>query len=105
MTSQLQLSLFDTASVIQPAYKIGDLVEIRKKPIAASYVKKGDVVEIAAVHPLNGSIKFWNERSERWEFLHPDEIGSIVPPGHDDSVSTAKTFIEDSPLESFTDYD
>jgi ribosomal protein S17 len=68
MTSQLQLSLFDTASVIQPAYKIGDLVEIRKKPIAASYVKKGDVVEIAAVHPLNGSIKFWNERSERWEF-------------------------------------
>jgi hypothetical protein len=89
MTSQLQLSLFDTASVIQPAYKIGDLVEIRKKPIAASYVKKGDVVEIAAVHPLNGSIKFWNERSERWEFLHPDEIGSIVPPADSyDSVSS-----------------
>ena len=90
MISQLQLSLFDTATAIEPAYKVGDLVKIRKRPIAASYVKKGDIVQIVAVHPLNGSIKFWNERSERWEFLHPDEIGSIVPPGNDDSVSTDK---------------
>jgi hypothetical protein len=83
-----QLSLFDTATVIQPAYKVGDLVKVRKRPIAASYVKKGDIVKIVAVHPINGSIKFWNERSERWEFLHPDEIGSIVPPAdHYDSVS------------------
>jgi len=64
-----QLSLFDTATVIQPAYKIGDRVKLRKKPIAASYVKKGDIVPVEAVHPVNGSIKFWNERSERWEFV------------------------------------
>jgi hypothetical protein len=95
MVSQ-QLSLFDTATVVKPTYKVGDLVKIRKRPIGASYVKKGDVVEIVAVHPLNGSIKFWNKRSERWEFLHPDEIGSIVPPGHDDSVSMDKAQIADT---------
>jgi hypothetical protein len=89
VSSSTQLSLFDTATVIQPHYKVGDLVKIRKRPIAASYVNKGDVVEIVAVDPLNGSIKFWNERSERGEFLHPDEIGSIVRPAdNDDSVSS-----------------
>ena len=94
MVSQQQLSLFDTATVVKPPYKVGDLVKIRKRPIAASYVKKGDVVEIVAVHPLNGSIKFWNERSERGEFLYPDEIGSIVPPADNyDSVSTDKAQI------------
>jgi hypothetical protein len=96
MVSQ-QLSLFDTATVVKPTYKVGDLVKIRKRPIGASYVKKGDVVEIVAVHPLNGSIKFWNERSERWEFLHPDEIGSIVSPADNyDSVSTDKAQIVDT---------
>ena len=74
-----QLSLFNTAAVIQPAYKIGDRIKVRKKPIAARYIKKGDIVEVAAVHPLNGSIKFWNERSERWEFIHSDEIDRVVP--------------------------
>jgi hypothetical protein len=72
-----QLSLFDTAAVIKPTYEVGDRVKLRKKPISATYLKKGDVVEIAVVHPIDGSIKFWNERSERWEFIHPDEIGSI----------------------------
>jgi hypothetical protein len=91
-----QLSLFDTATVIQPPYKVGDRVKIRKKPISASYVKKGDIVEIIAVHPINGSIKFWNERSERWEFLHPDEIGSIVPRAGNDSVSTDKAQTADT---------
>jgi hypothetical protein len=83
-----QLSLFDTASVIQPTYKVGDLVKIRKRPIAASYVKKGDIVTIAALHPIDGSIKFWNKRSERWEFLHPDEIGNIIPCESADSVTS-----------------
>ena len=86
-----QLSLFDTATVIEPAYKIGDRVKLRKKPIAASYVKKGDVVEVAAIHPFNGSIKFWNERSECWEFVHPDEISSVIKK---DSVSPVSTFAD-----------
>jgi hypothetical protein len=76
--SASQLSLFDTAVVIKPTYKIGDRVKLRKKPMAASYLKKGDVVEVAAIHPLDGSIKFWNERSERWEFVYPEEVACVV---------------------------
>jgi len=92
-----QLSLFDTTAVIKPLYKVGDRVKIRKKPLAASYVKKGDIVEINAIHPLNGSIKFWNERSECWEFIHPDEIGSIVESfSFDDSVSKDEAQIADT---------
>ena len=88
-----QLSLFDTATVIKPTYKIGDRVKLRKKPIAASYVKKGDIVEIATVHPIDGSIKFWNERSERWEFIQADEIGRIVP---DDSPTLVEVGVGES---------
>jgi hypothetical protein len=83
-----QLSLFDTATVMKPAYQVGDLVKLRKKPSAASYVKKGDIVEISAVHPINGTIKFWNERSERCDFIYPDEISSIVPREPADSVAS-----------------
>jgi hypothetical protein len=83
-----QLSLFDTAAVIKPAYKVGDLVRLRKKPSASSYVKKGDIVVVDAIHPVDGSVKFWNERSERWEFIYPDEISSIVPREPADSVTS-----------------
>jgi hypothetical protein len=74
-----QLSLFDTATVIKPIYKVGDLVKLRKKPMAASYVKKGDIVVVDAIHPVDGSVKFWNERSERWEFVQQDEISITIP--------------------------
>jgi hypothetical protein len=84
-----QLSLFDTATVIKPAYQVGDLVKLRKKPSAASYVKKGDSVEISAVHPIDGSIKFWNERSERFEFIYPDEISGIISREPVDSVTSS----------------
>jgi len=86
-----QLPLFDMAAVIKPTYKIGDLVKLRKKPSAASYVKKGDIVEIAAVHPIDASIKFWNERSERWEFVYPDEVARVF-----DSVTPAEVAVTES---------
>src|SRR5919199_1137553 len=73
-----QLSLFNIGQTVATSYKIGDLVKLRKKPTAASYVKKGDIVEISAIHPVDGSIKFWNERSESWEYVYPDEIRSVV---------------------------
>jgi len=92
MTSA-QLSLFDTAAVIEPTYTIGDRVKLRKKPSAASYVKKGDIVEVVAVHPINGSIKFWNERSERWEFVEAEEIASVVT---DDSPTPAEIAVGES---------
>jgi hypothetical protein len=100
VSTAAQLSLFDTAAVIQPTYKVGDRVKVRKRPIAATYVKKGDVVEIAAVHPINNSIKFWNERSERWEFLHPDEIGSVFD-SVNDSVTPAEVAVTESPTPAF----
>jgi hypothetical protein len=92
-----QLSLFDTATVVKPSYKIGDRVKVRKRPIAASYIKKGDIVEIVAVHPLNGSIKFWNERSERSEYLHPDEISCVIT-SETDSVTPAEVAVTESKL-------
>jgi len=93
-----QLSLFDTATVIKPVYKVGDLVKLRKKPMAASYLKKGDVVVVEAIHPRDGSIKFWNERSERWEFVYPEEIGRVV-----DSPTPAEVAVGESIPHSETD--
>jgi len=78
MTSSTQLSLFNTSASVATSYKVGDRVKLRKRPMAASYVKKGDIVEIAAIHPLDGSIKFWNKRSECWEFVQPEEIARVV---------------------------
>jgi hypothetical protein len=116
-----QLSLFDAAAVIKPTYRVGDLVRLRKKPMAASYVKKGDFVVVAAIHPVNGCVKFWNERSERWEFVQQNEISSTIPKAQiadteliaspaDDSVSskaqiadteyTAETGIHDDSVSS-----
>jgi hypothetical protein len=90
MTSA-QLSLFDVAKTVATSYQVGDRVKLRKKPLAASYLKKGDIVEIAAIHPLDGSIKFWNERSERWEFVQPEEIARVV-----DSPTPAEVAVGES---------
>ena len=113
MTSSTQLSLFDTSASVATSYKVGDRVKLRKKPLAASYVKKGDIVEISAIHPLDGSIKFWNERSECWEFVHPEEIARVVdsvtsvepavtestlPPGNIDSVTSVEPVVTESTL-------
>jgi hypothetical protein len=93
MISGAQLSLFDVAKTVATNYQVGDRVKLRKKPLAASYVKKGDIVEIAAIHPLDGSIKFWNERSERWEFVQSEEIARVV-----DSVTSVEPVVTESTL-------
>ncbi len=79
------------AATLGTIYKVGDRLKLRKKPMAASHLKRGDVIEIAAIHPINGSIKFWNDRSERWEFAYPDEIGRIV-----DSVTPVEIAVTES---------
>jgi len=68
-----QLSLFDTADVIKPTYKVGDLVKVKRKTPHAPLSKKGDIIKIEAIHPHNGSCKFWNERTESWGYLYPEE--------------------------------
>jgi hypothetical protein len=44
----------------------------------AAYLKRGDIVQVEAVHPVNGSVKFWNEHTQRWDFLYPEGIKLTV---------------------------
>jgi hypothetical protein len=82
-----QLSLFDTSTVVETTYKIGDRVKLKRKSPHAACLKKGDLVEIEAIHPHNGSCKFWNELTESWGYLYPDEF-TLLPPAEIDSVSS-----------------
>jgi hypothetical protein len=93
MISQ-QFSLFDTATVVKPTYKIGDFVKVKRRTPHAPLLKKGDIVQIETIHPHNGSCKFWNERTESWGFLYSDEFVLIPPPaGHDDSVTPVEPVV------------
>ena len=91
-----QLSLFDTAAVIHPIYKVGDRVRVKRKTPHAPLLKKGDIVQIEAIHPHNGSCKFWNELTESWGYLYPDELVLLPPADNDDSVSEGKAQIADT---------
>jgi hypothetical protein len=76
-----QISLFDTSTeVVESYYKTGDWVQLKRKSKNAAYIKKGDIVQVEAVHPVNGSIKFWNEHTQRYDFLYPEEIKLAVEP-------------------------
>jgi hypothetical protein len=91
-----QLSLFDAATVIQPTYKVGDRVKVKRKTAHAPLLKKGDIVRIEAIHPHNGSCKFWNEVTESWGYLYPEEFVVLPPADKDDSVSTGNAQIADT---------
>jgi hypothetical protein len=76
-----QLSLFDTSTDLAGScYKAGDWVELKGKSKNAAYLKRGDVVQVEAVHPVNGSVKFWNEHTQRGYFLYSEEIKLRVKP-------------------------
>jgi len=95
ISAQLQLSLFDTAAVIKPAYKVGDLVRVKRKTPQAPLVKKGDIVQIEAIHPHDGSFKFWNDRTESWGYLYPNEF-VLLPPAENDSVTPVESVVTES---------
>jgi hypothetical protein len=84
---QKQLALFDIDSAVAPSLKPGDWVKLRRKSTSAAYWKKGEVVQVESVHPLDGGARFWNDRTECWGYLHPGDIIPVPPPL--DSVSTA----------------
>ena len=84
MASGNQLSLFAT---VQRTYEVGDRVKLKRKTPAAACLKKGDIIQIAAIHPQTGSCKFWNELTESWGYVEPDEF--ILLPPEIDSVSLA----------------
>ena len=73
--------LFDSSTDIAGScYKAGDSVELKRKSKNAAYLKRGDVVQVEAVHPVNGSVKFWNEHTQRGDFLYSEEIKLTVKP-------------------------
>ncbi|MGB8688688.1 MAG: hypothetical protein WCD53_15325 [Microcoleus sp.] len=91
MISSVQLSLFDTAA-IETTYKIGDQVKLKRKTPHAACLKKGDIVQIEAIHPHDGSCEFWNELTESWGYLYPDEF-VLLPPDRIDSPTPAEVAV------------
>jgi hypothetical protein len=74
-----QLSLFNT-NTAGNIYRAGDWVKVRKKPAFAAWVKRGEVFQINQVHPIDGSLKFWNPHIKQWDFLYPEEVKLTVEP-------------------------
>lgn len=80
---QRQLSIFDTIQPLDTAeskVKAGDWVKLRCKTTSAAYWKKGEIVQIESVHPIDGSGRFWNERTESWAYLQIDDMALTLPP-------------------------
>ena len=75
-----QLSLFNTNAATGNLYRAGDWVKVRKKPAFAAWVKRGEVFQINHVHPIDGSLKFWNPHIKEWDFLYPEEVKLTVEP-------------------------
>ena len=73
-----QLSLFNTNTATGNVYRAGDWVKVRKKPAIAAWVKRGEVFQINQVHPINGSLKFWNPHIKQWDYLYPEEVKLTV---------------------------
>ena len=97
MTST-QLSLF-ASSAVDTTYKVGDFVKLRRKSAHAACLKKGDIIQIQAVHPSDGSCKFWNECTESWGYVYPDDFTLVPPPKIDSITPLEVTVIESTPLE------
>jgi hypothetical protein len=75
-----QLSLFNTNTTTGNVYRAGDWVKVRKKPAISAWVKRGEVFQINQVHPIDGSLKFWNPHIKQWDFLYPEEVKLTVEP-------------------------
>ena len=75
-----QLSLFNTNTATGNLYRAGDWVKVRRKPAIAAWVKRGEVFQINQVHPIDGSLKFWNPHIKEWDFLYPEEVKLTVEP-------------------------
>ena len=74
-----QLELFAQPTPT-PQYKTGDWVKTKRKPAIAAHVKRGEIFKVNAVHPIDGSIQFWNPHINQWDFLYPDEVKPCPTP-------------------------
>ncbi|MEG4453843.1 hypothetical protein [Microcoleus sp. N9_A1] len=89
-----QLSLFDTDAATGSLYKAGDYVKLRRKPAVAAWVKRGEVFRISQIHPINGSLKFWNPHINQWDFLYPEEVKLTVEPVVEEISPAAQSIAE-----------
>src|SRR6476469_3247878 len=89
-----QLSLFDTNAATGSTYKAGDYVKLRRKPAVAAWVKRGEIFRINQVHPINGSLKFWNPHINQWDFLYPEEVKLTVEPVVGEVAPAAQSIAE-----------
>jgi hypothetical protein len=97
---QNQLALFDISAII-PRLKPGDWVKLRRKSTSAAYWKKGEIVQVESVHPLNGTARFWNDRTECWGYLHSCDVIPVPPPL--DSVSVQPIALDTESIVSSAD--
>jgi len=74
-----QLELF-AQPTSTPQYKAGDWVKTKRKPAIAAHIKRGEIFEVNAVHPNNGSMRFWNPYINQWDFLYSEEVKLTVEP-------------------------
>ena len=80
-----QLELFAQPTPT-PQYKTGDWVKTKRKPAIAAHVKRGEIFQVSAVHPISGCMKFHNPHINDWDFLYPDEVKSCPRPVTVESV-------------------
>ena len=74
-----QLELFAQPTPT-PQYKAGDWIKTKRKPTIAAHIKRGEVFQVEAVHPVSGCIKFLNPHINEWDFLYPEEVKSCPTP-------------------------
>jgi len=96
-TTKNQLLLFDrdtSTSECGNSYQAGDWVKLRRKPRIAAWVKRGDIFKINAVHPKDGSMRFWNPHINQWDFLYPEEVRLTLPPKEESVVGESQGTVE-----------
>jgi hypothetical protein len=105
MNPDTQLSLFNTATAeVGNSYQVGDWVKVRRKPAIAAWVKRGEIFQVDAVHPTDGSMRFWNPHINQWDFLYPDEVKltveSVVGEVSESTVESVVGEVSESTVES-----
>ena len=76
-----QLKLFSEPIATSYPYKPGDWVKLKRKPKTNGIsLKRNDTVKITEVHPIDGSIKFWNDFCNCWDYLYPEDFKPTVCP-------------------------
>ncbi len=95
-----QLNLSETCTSSQQ-YHQGDWVLVKHKPKNdGAYLKRGDKVQVEFAHPTNGSVRFWNDRCNKWDYLWPEDIKLCLPPADAATEINVESVVGEPILES-----